>query len=289
MTTRIQIAKPDIVEFFEKAGRHVYRPGDLKRIVQQHRDSWRLAQAFTANQFIEFLLQKTALRKVVLTSEQYSNETRFIWHAASDYEVALSLKTNSYLSHGTAVFLHALNDQLPATIYVNHEQSAKQSSGTLSQAAVDRAFKSPKRQSKYMFGYEGKKIVVVNGKFTGRLEVGELPGPNAELLPVTKIERTLIDIAVRPSYAGGTTQVLEVYRAAKGRASVNTLVATLKKLNYVYPYHQVIGFYLERAGFEPTRLEQIEKLGKQIDFYAAYGLKDPEYSKRWRLFYPRGL
>src|SRR6516225_6224715 len=125
MVTRIQIAKPDIVGFFNSAERHVYRPSDLKKIVRQHRHDWRLAQSFTAAQFIEFLLAKTDLRKVVLTSDEYPSEIRFVWRAASEYELALSLKSNSYLSHGTAVFLHALNDQIPATIYVNHEQSAK--------------------------------------------------------------------------------------------------------------------------------------------------------------------
>jgi hypothetical protein len=267
----------------------VYRSGDLKTILRNHRDDWRIAQAFTAAQFIEFLLSKTGLRQVILTSETYPSETRFVWGNVSEYELALSLKKNSYLSHGTAVFLHSLNDQIPAMIYVNHEQSTKPRSGLLSQASIDRAFKSQQRQSKYIFTYEQKKIVVINGKNTGRLEVGELPGPDGRLLPVAKLERTLIDIAVRPSYAGGANQVLEAYRSAKDRLSVNTLVATLKRLDYVYPYHQVVGFYLERAGVGEKRLAQIDKLNKQVDFYATYGLKDPEYSKRWRLFYPRGL
>jgi hypothetical protein len=289
MVTRIQIAKPDIVDYFDSASQKVYRPGDLKRIVREHRDSWRLAQAFTANQFTDFLLSKTPLQKVVLESEDYPNETRFVWRSASDYEIALSLKANSYLSHGTAVFLHALNDQIPATIYVNHEQSPKTRSGVLSQEAVHRVFKSQQRQSRYVFTYNDKKILIVSGKHTGRLEVGELRGPRDEPLPVTKIERTLIDIAVRPTYAGGPHQVLEAYRNAKERVSVNTLAATLKKLDYLYPYHQVIGFYMECAGYDHRRLERIEKFEKKIDFYLSYGLKDPKYSDRWRLFYPRGL
>lgn len=61
---------------------------------------------------------------------------------------------------------------------------------------------------------------------------------------MTKLERTLIDIAVRPNYAGGVHHVLEAYAAAKSRVSVNVLLATLQKMEYVYPYHQVIGFYI---------------------------------------------
>jgi predicted transcriptional regulator of viral defense system len=290
MVTRIDIAKPDIASYFSAVPNKVYRSADLKRILREHRDSWRLTQAFSANQFTDFLLSKTPLQKVVLESKTYPNETRFVWGSASDYQIALSLKPNSYLSHGTAVFLHALNDQIPATIYVNHEQSPKhRSNNVLSQEAVHRVFKSQQRQSQYVFTYNDKKILLVSGKYTGRLEVGELRGPQDEQLPVTRIERTLIDIAVRPTYAGGPHQVLEAYRRAKERVSVNTLAATLKKLDYLYPYHQVIGFYMERAGYDSQRLARIEKFEKRVDFYLSYGLQNPEYSKRWRLFYPQGL
>jgi hypothetical protein len=42
--------------------------------------------------------------------------------------------------------------------------------------------------------------------------------------------------------------VLQAYTAARDRISVQVLVATLKKLEYVYPYHQVIGYLLAIPG-----------------------------------------
>jgi hypothetical protein len=94
---------------------------------------------------------------------------------------------------------------------------------------------------------------------------------------------------VRPTYAGGVFQVLEAYRAAKDKISTNRLVATLKKLDYVYPYHQAVGFLMERASYGERRYMLLRQLGIEYDFYLAHGIQEPQYSSEWRLFYPKGM
>jgi hypothetical protein len=94
---------------------------------------------------------------------------------------------------------------------------------------------------------------------------------------------------VRPNYSGGIYEVLHAYEAAKDRVSVNRLMATLKKLDYTYPYHQAIGFYMEQAGYSESVLKLVEKMEIKYDFYLTYKMKEPEYSERWKLYYPRGF
>lgn len=220
----------------------------------------------------------------------YRSFKRFVTTRASALEVALSLRSGSYLSHATAVFLHGLTNEIPRTVYANKEQSEKaRPEGELTQAGIDRAFSNEARTSNYVFEFEGTRIVLVSGKNTGKLEVSDLPGPTGQALSTTKLERTLIDIAVRPAYAGGPFHVLQAYRGARERVSLSTLVATLRKLDYVYPYHQAIGFYMKVAGYSSTQLDRLKELGVEFNFYVNYRTRDAQFDSEWRVFHPPGL
>jgi hypothetical protein len=290
MATRLKNATPIITAYFEKSQSRVYTTGDLQTVLADHRNEWNLPLNTTAKKFVNFLLENTSLRRVALTSETYPSIERYEWGEVSPHLLALSIKRGSYLSHATAVFLHALTDQIPRTIYVNHEQTVKpKPSGTLSQESLDRAFSHPQRRSNYKFNYNSWQIVVLSGKNTAELGVINFHGAREEALRVTSLERTLIDIVVRPDYAGGVYQILQAYKSAKDRMSVNALMAHLKKLDYTYPFHQAIGFYMQKAGYETERWERLKALPIVFDFYLAHDVGDKAYDPSWRLFFPKGL
>lgn len=290
MVTALQKASREITRYFEAAPQRVYSRGELRSIYLRYRLDGKVPAHITADKFVDFLLRETKFKRVLLRSLNYSALERFAWGEVSPYLLALSINRGSYLTHATAIFLHSLTDQIPRTVYVNREQSPKpKQEGALTQEALNRAFSNKQRRSNYVFQYEGWKFVRVNGKYTNNLGVVSLRDREGETLPVTGLERTLIDIAVRPDYAGGVFQVLEAYRAAKAKMSVNILMAFLKKLDYVYPFHQVIGFYMKKAGYEREQCERFKRLPQEFDFYLAHNIREKEYDTEWRLFVPKGL
>ncbi|RYZ40208.1 MAG: hypothetical protein EOO71_17050 [Myxococcaceae bacterium] len=261
-------------------------------MLKRHREAWQLPVSVGLSGFIKFLTDSKQLSVVRLSSDTGEVVTRYVWERASPYAVALSLRPSAYLSHGTAAQLHGLTEQFSKVIYVNKEQSPKPApKGGLTQEAIDRAFKGRQRASTYIFHFDIYRAVLLSGKSTGALGVEDIPTPEGEFLPATGLERTLIDLTVRPNYAGGVEEVLGCFRRAREqeRVDVEVLLQTLAQLNYVYPYHQALGFYMERAGFGEEALEPLKALGLHHDFYLAYGLKGLVYAPSWRLHHPRGL
>lgn len=278
----------DIIDYSKEQNKRVFSEKEMTIILHNYQADRTLLVTTTLGEFLNFLMKDNFL-KVELVSAPFAYRPlkKYTLGDVSDFEIALSIRPTSFLSHYSAMFLHDLTDNIPNTIYTNMEQTPKpKNSGRLQQENIDKAFSRPMRKTNNIGKYNNNKIFLLNGKNTGRAgvtkhELLEFP------VAITNTERTLIDAVVRPDYAGGVQEVLNAFIAAKERLSVNKMVATLKKMDYTYPYHQAIGFYLERAGYSDNVLNLLEELEIKHNFYLTYGLKDKEFIDRWKLFVPK--
>ena len=58
----------------------------------------------------------------------------------------------------------------------------------------------------------------------------------------------------------------------------------------MYPYHQAIGFYLDRSGcYDPAEAKLFEKPKPRYDFYLAHEMDAVCHCEKWRVFYPQYL
>lgn len=289
----LELAKKDIVSFFEdytEGHGLIYKQRQLERFFSENRVRWQLAGSATAGKFIRFLLEETKFKKARFEFPSRT-ETRFIWGDLSSYELAMSLAPGSYFTHYTALYLHELTEQIPKTIYLNRElRPIIQQNTELAQDRIDLAFGRPARVSHNIAKYGDEKICILNGKHTGDLGITKSKGPRGEEVRVTDIERTLIDSMVRPAYSGGVFEVLKAYGLANKRVSVRKLIKMLQDMSFVYPYHQAMGFYMERAGvYKEASLKPLRTMEMKYDFYLTHGMKSTDYSKDWHLFFPKGF
>lgn len=284
----LQVAKKDIVKFFEESPQQIYDYSEIKEIIEDNTENWRLPKTLTANKFLAYLTQNTQLKQNRLEFKRPI--IKYTWGDVSPYQLFQSLRKGAYFSHYSSVYFHNLTEQLPKTFYVNAEQKPKPfARGKLAQGRIDFAFQKPTRMSQNYAKHKNIKVFILEGMFTDNLGITEINDSDGNSLRLTNIERTLIDITVRPEYSGGIYEVLKSYQLAKDKVSINHLAAMLRQLNYIYPFHQAIGFYLERAGYRDSQIKLLQDFDFEYDFYLMHQMKEKSYSKKWKLFYPKGF
>lgn len=137
------------------------------------------------------------------------------------------------------------------------------------------------------------RIVLLNSANTGELGFVDQEHQQAEGYAakgrVTSIERTLIDAAVRPTYCGGVAEVAKAFELARGKFSVSALGAMLSKIGFTCPYHQAIGFYLERVGYRDSVVHIIRRFPMKLDFYLTHNMADSRYESAWLLHVPKSF
>lgn len=272
---------------------------ELNRLLTEHQGKMRIPAGVGRADVIKALLSTGALKKESITplSRPKSNDgaeyrviERLIRKGASAVHVALSLRPNSYISHASAAQHHGLIPASVNRIYANKEQSPKpEGTGFLSQESIDRAFANAPRTSNLVYGFKNSEIIWLSGKNTGNHGVQTSDGKLGVGVAVTSIERTLVDMTVRPAYAGGVQTVLAAFQAARDTISMPSIVAALSALQYVYPYHQAVGFYLQRAGLPTAALASLKKFPIDFNFYLANLITAPVLDQDWHVFYPSDL
>ncbi len=287
--SRFNLAENNIRSFFQKSPYQAFSIEILNGILEEQRPQWNLPISMTTERFINELIGSGIVEKIQIPFEGYVNDKqRFITKDATVFHIATSLINRSYLSHYSAIFIHGLTLQVPKTIYITFDQSLKAhgSTASLTQQGIDRAFGKPQREAGSKGVYRDYTFVVLNGKHSGRLGVY-----HNNSIPITNVERTLIDITVRPSYSGGVSSVLDAYKKAleQKKVSVNKLIAILESMDFIYPYSQAIGFYLEKAGYSGSKLDELHSKNSEFDFYLTYAISEKAYSPKWKLYHPSNL
>lgn len=290
---RIPSIEDTIIQIFRECDQNTFKISDIEVLAETKLKSLRIPNTLTSREIQELLTSQGIVRRFEFQFPK-RKEIRFAHPSKSTYEVALSLRQDSYLTHLTSLFLHGFSDEQNNTIFVNWEQKrGSVQVGDLSQWAIDNAFSRPQRIAIQNRGLiDNYKILLLNGRNTNRLGIILLQDRQLGSLKVTDVERTLIDITVRPEYAGGMTNVLEAFKQAKQekKVSVEKLVSYLKILSYTYPYHQAIGFYMERSLlYKKKELALLQSFPMDYDFYLGYNIELKDYSPAWRLYYPKYL
>jgi predicted transcriptional regulator of viral defense system len=277
-------------EHFRLGNKQVLKSNEIKSFLKANSKVLGIPRMVSTQEAIETLLREKTLVKIDLIFG-VRKEKRFILGQPHPHEVALLLRSGSYFTHQTALHLNGLITRAPKILYVNSEQPRKhRHDDQLGQESIDNAFRVQQRQSKSLLKYKGKEIRLLSGMNTNQLGVIEKQNTDGTILRYTDLERTLIDATVRPAYSGGVGEVFRAYKKAIDRLSLLRLVEYLSQLDYKYPYHQAIGFYLDQTGhFSEDQLKPLKQFGLNHNFYLSHAMKETSFNEDWRIYYPQEM
>jgi hypothetical protein len=268
----------------------VLRYSDFRDLIEQHRKQLKIPSQLTPRELLNLLLQENQIEELNLDFP-FRPETRYVTRPIPTLEKLQCIYPDAYFSHQTAAIINKLSHEHLEQVYLNKEQKGKeQKDAELSQERIDYAFRNKPRITSNKTKCDASTVYLLHGKNTKQAGVIQTVSKPYGNLRVTTIERTLIDMVVRPFYSGGHVEVLAAFRKAKTVVSVSQLRRLLAELQYLYPYHQAIGFYLESARVYPENdIEQFRSMEKRFDFYLTHDMDKPQYSEEWRIYYPKEL
>ena len=281
-----------IADYFHDTNTQAFTTFDLSNIFEKNRDSWKIASYRTAKHFFKYL-ENSGILKLKTLKHQSTGSIKTILSKsnANYYDIALTIKKDGYLSNYTAMSIHQLTLQIPKSIYISFMKSddgrSNSSDVTLSQNSIDQAFAKPQRITSEVYKSEidNYRLFFIQKGYSEK----EIGLESNQGITYTDLERTLIDIALRPAYSGGVFEVLEAYVNAREVIDTNKLYNYLNQLNYIYPYHQLIGFYLEKANYEEERYLMFYENISSLKFYLTYNISNKQYDEKWKIYFPKGF
>jgi predicted transcriptional regulator of viral defense system len=181
-----------------------------------------------------------------------------------EFEIATHLVTPSAISHFSAFHHHELTDQIPQIVFATTPTGTSlprvSQKGLFTHKGVRYCYSQVKKE--YFFGVE-------------KVWVGEAN------IPMTDLERTLLDGLMKPKYCGGFMEVLSAY-STPCRYSIAKLIEYALQLDVSVAKR--LGWILEYIGVENERLKTLASLPFsgfiKLDSSAE---KVGPYNKRWKI------
>lgn len=181
-----------------------------------------------------------------------------------EFEIATRLVTPSAISHFSAFHYHELTDQMPQIVF----------------ATTPTGTSLPRISQEELFTYKGIRYrysQVKREHFFGieKIWIGEAS------IPVTDLERTLLDGLMKPKYCGGFMEVLSAYSTPR-EYSILKLIEYALRLDVSVAKR--LGWVLEHIGIDDERLKTLVSLP-----FSGFIKLDPSaekagpYNKRWQI------
>lgn len=259
-----------------------YTLDDLHALLRSLRAKGLISQSVSSTQFFTLLQTRVGLRTYSVSSEKI-NKIRYTLYTDVDvYDFVSTFGANGFFSMTTALNLQGLSDDRSQLVFFSKELSLKNTAEKkpLTQDAIDQAYQKDYRLTKSIVAYEKKHIVYLTPKHTNRVEVIKY-----EEYQVSSIHRVLVEMIMNLQYFKTFQTILDVFEPIQERLDVQRVFNVAKAFDPIYPYFQLLGFTLERLGFDKRDLVIFKDEVEELKFYTEKSKDSYQYDAYWRIHF----
>jgi len=261
----------------------VYSDNDLKLILKVLKDEELVSKNLSSIAFFQKLKDEFALTTYSVQSDKIRKE-RYSIKKIGIFNIVEAFEKNSFFSMSTSLNIQGLSDIKNNIIFYSKELSIKPGHDyidyDLTQEKIDNAYSKPYRKTKNIAKYKDKHLVYLTPKNTNQVGVILYDG-----YKVSSVNRVLIEMIVNVQYFKSFNDVIEIFIPLKKQLDPKKINKILKKMNFIYPYLQLLGYALEEIGFNRNELIDFNKNKSEFVFYTNKNSKVYDYSEYWNIRY----
>ena len=253
----------------------------LKEILEQLKDKSLVSSSLSYNSFLLKLIDKGLIQKSITIRGHI--KTRYTFSQDFNiYDFCNSLEKNSFFSMSTALNIQGLSDFREEYIFVSKERSTKIEQGnvTLTQENIDNAFSKKPRRTNAYDKIDNHVVVLLEANKTDTFEVIEYNGYR-----VSSVNRAFVEMITNVQYLQSSETIIEVFTKIKEKLNLDTIYTIIEKFDFIYPYFQLAGFYLEQIGFLKTELVKFYDKKSKLNFYTQKNKNHYEFDEYWKVYY----
>jgi hypothetical protein len=202
----------------------------------------------------------------------------------SEEQMLLSYKKDSFYSMSSALNVMELSDFRSDFIFISKELSKKNIASKpvkLEQQAIDEAFAKPYRRTHFIGTYNNKHIIMLTPKNTDAYGVET----NDKVIRYSSVERALVEMIVNVQYFKNAEHIIKTFKPIKKKLDIDDVYRVLERFDFIYPYFQSVGFYLEKIGFTKGQLHKFKERVKDLKFYTEKQKDRYEYDEYWQIYF----
>lgn len=264
-----------------------------KYLFENYNVAKNITKFISKNNFIKIISISTKNKHI---PNKLFHDTKLNPGSITIFDIALSLRKNSYLTGYKLLSLLGWTDYIPKVIHVNWIRGSikNKKNEEIDNDIIQKIAYKQRSISSLKIKYEEYEIIILSGQlfpknyihhFITRHNIPQIPNYSNIFIP----ERLIIECLINHHYFGGADLVWKIGLEQFKKINHSKLIKIFDEMQLNYPYANSIGYWLEKSSIDSKYLSIWEnKVNRNIKFHLFMGDRERRlFNEKWNLYIPK--